>query len=149
MEYRIEHDSMGEVRVPGDKYWGAQTERSRNNFPIGVGLETMPREIIHAFGILKKAAAMANHALKPEKMTEEKLTVISQAADEVISLAEYGKEVQLEVKNHRIAFISSDCPDKVCIHNGWLSREGEQAICLPNRVSVTLTDGSTVPVELN
>lgn len=85
MEYRIEHDSMGEVRVPADKYWGAQTERSRNNFPIGVGLETMPREIIHAFGILKKAAAMANHALKPEKMTEEKLTVISQAADEVIS----------------------------------------------------------------
>ncbi len=85
MEYRIEHDSMGEVRVPGDKYWGAQTERSRNNFPIGVGLETMPREIIHAFGILKKAAAMANHALKPEKMTEEKLTVISQAANEVIS----------------------------------------------------------------
>ena len=85
MEYRVEHDSMGEVRVPADKYWGAQTERSRNNFPIGVGLETMPREIIHAFGILKKAAAMANHALKPEKMTEEKLTVISQAADEVIS----------------------------------------------------------------
>ena len=85
MEYRVEHDSMGEVRVPADKYWGAQTERSRNNFPIGVGLETMPREIIHAFGILKKAAAMANHALKPEKMTEEKLSVISQAADEVIS----------------------------------------------------------------
>ena len=85
MKYRVEHDSMGEVRVPADKYWGAQTERSRNNFPIGVGLETMPREIVHAFGILKKAAAMANHALKPEKMTEEKLTVISQAADEVIS----------------------------------------------------------------
>ena len=85
MEYRVEHDSMGEVRVPGDKYWGAQTERSRNNFPIGVGLETMPRELIHAFGILKKAAAMENHALKPEKITEEKLTVISQAADEVIS----------------------------------------------------------------
>ena len=85
MEYRVEHDSMGEVRVPADKYWGAQTERSRNNFPIGVGLETMPREIVHAFGILKKAAAMANHALKPEKMTDEKLTVISQAADEVIS----------------------------------------------------------------
>ena len=85
MEYRVEHDSMGEVRVPADKYWGAQTERSHNNFPIGVGIETMPAEIVHAFGILKKAAAMANHALKPEKMTEEKLTVISQAADEVIS----------------------------------------------------------------
>ena len=85
MEYRIEHDSMGEVRVPADKYWAAQTERSHENFPIGVGLETMPREIIHAFGILKKAAAQANHALKPEKMTDEKLRVISAACDEVIS----------------------------------------------------------------
>ena len=84
MEYRVEHDSMGEVRVPGDKYWGAQTERSRNNFPIGVGLETMPREIIHAFGILKKAAAMANHVLKPEKMTEEKLDAISSACDAIL-----------------------------------------------------------------
>ena len=45
MDYRIEHDSMGEVKVPADKYWGAQTERSHENFPIGVGLETMPREI--------------------------------------------------------------------------------------------------------
>ena len=52
MEYRIEHDSMGEVSVPADKYWGAQTQRSVGNFPIGVGLETMPREITHAFGIL-------------------------------------------------------------------------------------------------
>lgn len=85
MEYRIEHDSMGEVRVPADKYWAAQTERSHENFPIGVGLETMPREIIYAFGILKKAAAQANHALKPEKMTDEKLRVISAACDEVIS----------------------------------------------------------------
>ena len=85
MEYRIEHDSMGEVRVPADKYWGAQTERSHENFPIGVGLETMPREITRAFGVLKKAAARANHALKPEKMTAEKLTVIEAACDEVIS----------------------------------------------------------------
>ena len=85
MEYRIEHDSMGEVKVPADKYWGAQTQRSVENFPIGVGLETMPREITHAFGILKKAAAMANHSLKPEKMTVEKLDAISKACDEVIS----------------------------------------------------------------
>lgn len=85
MDYRIEHDSMGEVRVPADKYWAAQTQRSHMNFPIGVGIETMPREITHAFGILKKAAAMANHELKPEKMTEEKLTAIFQACDEVIS----------------------------------------------------------------
>ena len=85
MEYRMEHDSMGEVRVPADKYWGAQTERSQNNFPIGVGIETMPAEIVHAFGILKKAAARANRALRPEKMTAEKLSAIEQAADEVIS----------------------------------------------------------------
>jgi len=85
MEYRVEHDSMGEVRVPADKYWGAQTERSHNNFPIGVGIEPMPAEIVHAFGILKKAAARANRALRPEKMTEEKLAAIEQAADEVIS----------------------------------------------------------------
>ena len=85
MEYRIEHDSMGQVNVPAEKYWGAQTQRSVENFPIGVGIETMPREITHAFGILKKAAAMANHALKPEKMTAEKLKVISSSCDEVIS----------------------------------------------------------------
>ena len=85
MEYRIEHDSMGEIRVPADRYWGAQTERSHHNFPIGVGLETMPREITHAFGILKKAAALANHGLKPEKLTDEKLAAISQACDEVVS----------------------------------------------------------------
>jgi fumarate hydratase class II len=85
MEYRIEHDSLGEVKVPADKLWGAQTERSHENFKIGVGIETMPSEIIHAFGILKKAAATANHSLKPEKMTDEKLKAISAAADEVIS----------------------------------------------------------------
>ena len=76
MEYRIEHDSMGEMQVPADKYWGAQTQRSHENFPIGVGIETMPEEIIHAFGILKLAAARANHVLKPEKMTDEKLAAI-------------------------------------------------------------------------
>lgn len=85
MDYRIEHDSMGEVKVPADKYWAAQTERSHENFLIGVGIETMPREITHAFGVLKKAAAMANHDLKPEKLTDEKLTAISQACDEVMS----------------------------------------------------------------
>ncbi len=83
--FRIEHDSMGEVKVPADKYWGAQTERSHENFRIGVGIETMPREITKAFGYLKKAAAGANNALKPEKMTAEKLSCISKACDEVIS----------------------------------------------------------------
>ena len=85
MEYRIEHDSMGEVKVPADKYWAAQTERSHENFRIGVGIETMPREITKAFGVLKKAAAIANNQLKPAKMTDEKLAVISKACDEVMA----------------------------------------------------------------
>ncbi len=85
MEYRIERDSMGEVRVPADRFWGAQTERSRNNFRIGSGIETMPEEIIRAFGILKKAAAQANHRLRPEKMTAEKLAAVEAACDQVTS----------------------------------------------------------------
>ncbi len=85
MEYRIEHDSMGEMKVPADRLWAAQTQRSHENFEIGVGIETMPMEIIHAFGVLKKAAAIANNSLKPEKMTDEKLEALKQACDEVMS----------------------------------------------------------------
>ncbi len=85
MDYRVEHDSMGEVKVPADKLWAAQTQRSHENFEIGVDIETMPREITYAFGVLKKAAAMANNALKPEKMTDKKLDAICRACDEVIS----------------------------------------------------------------
>ena len=83
-EYRIEHDSMGEVKVPADKLWAAQTQRSHENFEIGVGIETMPAEIIHAFGVLKKAAAITNNTLRPEKMTKEKLEAIKSACDEIM-----------------------------------------------------------------
>ncbi len=85
MQYRIEHDSMGEVKVPADRLWAAQTQRSHENFEIGVGIETMPKEIVHAFGILKKAAAIANNSLRPQKMTDEKMEAIKKACDEVIS----------------------------------------------------------------
>ncbi len=81
MEYRIEKDTMGEMKVPADKYWAAQTERSHENFVIGD--EIMPREITHAFGILKKAAALANNKLG--KLDDEKLSAISAACDEVIA----------------------------------------------------------------
>ena len=81
MEYRIERDSMGEMQVPADRYWAAQTQRSYQNFKIGG--EIMPREITHAFGILKKAAAIANFNLG--KMDEEKKDTICKACDEVIS----------------------------------------------------------------
>lgn len=82
MEYRIEKDTMGEVKVPADKYWGAQTERSRNNFKIGPEA-SMPKEIIYAFGYLKKAAAMANHELGV--LSAEKKDLIAKACDEIIA----------------------------------------------------------------
>ena len=84
MKYRTEHDSMGEIEVPAEKYWGAQTQRSINKFRIGVGKETMPDEIIHAFGILKKAAALANRELVPDRMTQEKCDAIVSAAEEIM-----------------------------------------------------------------
>jgi fumarate hydratase, class II len=80
MEYRVEKDTMGEVRVPADKYWGAQTERSRNNFKIGPAA-SMPVEIIYGFAIQKKAAAMANYELGV--LDEKKKDLISSVCDEI------------------------------------------------------------------
>jgi fumarate hydratase, class II len=80
MEYRLEKDTMGEVRVPADKYWGAQTERSRNNFKIGP-VASMPLEIIRGFAIQKKAAAMANFELGV--LSEEKKDLIAAVCDEI------------------------------------------------------------------
>jgi fumarate hydratase class II len=82
MEYRIEHDTMGEVQVPADVYWGAQTERSRNNFKIGPEA-SMPKEIIHAFGYLKKAAAQTNYELGV--LPKNKYELIAKVCDEIIS----------------------------------------------------------------
>ncbi|WP_159883658.1 class II fumarate hydratase [Paenibacillus puerhi] len=80
MDYRIEKDTMGEIRVPADKLWGAQTQRSRENFRIGT--ERMPLEVVHAFGLLKKAAAAAN--LKLGKHEQAKADAIAAAASEVV-----------------------------------------------------------------
>lgn len=82
MNYRIEKDTMGEVQVPADKYWGAQTERSRNNFRIGPEA-SMPKEIIHAFAYLKKAAAHANHDLGV--LDAPKRDLISRVCDEILT----------------------------------------------------------------
>jgi len=82
MEFRIERDTMGEVKVPANRYWGAQTERSRNNFKIGPEA-SMPKEIIHAFAYLKKAAAHANHDLGV--LNAEKRDLISAACEEILT----------------------------------------------------------------
>jgi fumarate hydratase class II len=81
MKYRIEHDTMGEVSVPADKYWGAQTERSRNNFRIGPEA-SMPKEIIYAFAYLKKAAALVNNDLGV--LTAEKCKFIATVCNEIL-----------------------------------------------------------------
>lgn len=80
MDFRIEHDTIGEMAVPADKYWGAQTQRSLENFPIGI--EKMPIEMIYAFAQLKKAAAFVNGEL--DKLSEEKVKAIMQACDEIL-----------------------------------------------------------------
>lgn len=81
MKYRIEHDTLGEVKVPADKYWGAQTERSRNNFKIGG--QKIPIEVIHAFAYIKKAAALTNYELSV--LTKEKANMIAKVCDEIIA----------------------------------------------------------------
>ena len=81
MSYRIEKDTIGNIKVPSDKYWGAQTERSRNNFKIGPS-GSMPIEIIHAFAVLKKAAAITNSKLGV--LEEKKMKLISQVCDEIL-----------------------------------------------------------------
>lgn len=83
MDYRIEKDTMGEVKVPADKYWGAQTERSRNNFKIGDEKNHMPLEIVKAFAYLKKAAAHTNCDLGV--LSEEKRDLISKVCDEILA----------------------------------------------------------------
>ena len=80
MDYRIEHDSMGEVKVPADRYWGAQTQRSFENFKIGT--EKISMEIIRAFAVLKKAAAMANNRLG--KLDDRRSAIICQVCDEIL-----------------------------------------------------------------
>ena len=92
MGYRIEHDTMGEVSVPEEHLWGAQTQRSLENFRIST--ETMPREIIEAFAILKKCAALANRDLK--KLDPEKADAIVKAAEEILN-GVYPDEFPLKV----------------------------------------------------
>ncbi|CAG9611905.1 Fumarate hydratase class II [Bacillus rhizoplanae] len=81
MKYRIERDTLGEIKVPADKLWAAQTQRSKENFPIGT--EHMPLEIVRAFAILKKSAAISNQKLG--KLADEKAAVIVEAVDEILS----------------------------------------------------------------
>ena len=83
MDFRIEKDTMGQVHVPANVYWGAQTQRSIQNFPIAADINKMPREIILAFAYLKKAAALANQELGV--LPADKATAIGKVCDEILA----------------------------------------------------------------
>ena len=147
MDYRIEHDTIGEVKVPADKYWGAQTERSRQNFPIGN--ETMPKEIIHAFAIVKKSAAKVNSDLG--LLDKKKYEAIAHAADQILAnkLEEHfplvvwqtgsGTQSNMNV-NEVIAYVG----------NEWLKEQGSDVVLHPNDdVNKSQSSNDTYPTALH
>lgn len=147
MEYRTEHDTLGEVKVPADKYWGAQTQRSKENFPIGK--ETMPSEIIKAFAILKKSAAKANSDLG--LMEAEKAEAIEYAAKQIIEgklddhfplvVWQTGSGTQSNMNmNEVIAYVG----------NGWLKEKGSDLSLHPNDdVNKSQSSNDTYPTAMH
>lgn len=147
MDYRIEHDTLGEVKVPADKYWGAQTERSRQNFPIGQ--EKMPLEIIRAFAITKKASAAANRELG--LLDPKKAEAIAYAADLILDnklndhfplvVWQTGSGTQSNMNvNEVIAFVG----------NKWLKEQGSELTLHPNDdVNKSQSSNDTYPTALH
>lgn len=147
MEYRTEHDTLGKIKVPADKYWGAQTQRSKENFPIGK--ETMPSEIIKAFAILKKSAAKANSDLG--LMEAEKAEAIEYAAKQIIEgklddhfplvVWQTGSGTQSNMNmNEVIAYVG----------NGWLKEKGSDLSLHPNDdVNKSQSSNDTYPTAMH
>src|SRR5690625_2461135 len=147
MDYRIEHDTLGEVKVPANKYWGAQTERSKQNFPIGQ--EKMPVEIIQAFAIVKKSAAKVNSDLG--LLDKKKYEAIAYAADKIAAneLTEHfplvvwqtgsGTQSNMNV-NEVIAYVG----------NKFLQEKGSDLILHPNDdVNKSQSSNDTYPTALH
>ena len=147
MDYRIEHDTLGEVKVPADKYWGAQTQRSRVNFPIGQ--EKMPVEIIHGFAITKKAAAKVNAELG--LLEDIKAEAIAYAADQILDnklndhfplvVWQTGSGTQSNMNvNEVIAYVG----------NEWLKEQKSEAVLHPNDdVNKSQSSNDTYPTALH
>ncbi|HZW67897.1 MAG TPA: class II fumarate hydratase [Pseudogracilibacillus sp.] len=147
MDYRIEHDTLGEVKVPADKYWGAQTQRSRVNFPIGQ--EKMPVEIIHGFAITKKAAAKVNAELG--LLEDIKAEAIAYAADQILDnklndhfplvVWQTGSGTQSNMNvNEVIAYVG----------NEWLKEQKSDAVLHPNDdVNKSQSSNDTYPTALH
>jgi fumarate hydratase class II len=150
MEFRIEKDTMGEVKVPANRYWGAQTERSRNNFKIGPE-GSMPVEIIHAFAYLKKAAAHANHDLGV--LTAEKRDLISKVCDEILT-GQHDSEFPLVIWQTGSGTQSNMNCNEVIANRGHVVTGGslmdEQKILNPNDdVNKSQSSNDTYPTAMH
>ena len=143
MEYRIEHDTMGEIQVPADHFWGAQTQRSFQNFAIGT--ETMPVEIIRAFAVLKSAAASANADLG--KMPEEKRTAITDAAARILD-GKYPDEFPLKVWQTGSGTQSNMNVNEVIAHI-CRARSPQLSIHPNDDVNMSQSSNDTFPTAMN
>lgn len=146
MEYRIEKDTLGEVKVPADKYWGAQTQRSKQNFPIGE--EKMPKEIIKAFAVLKRSAAIANNKLG--LLEKEKTDAIAYAADEIIS-GKLDDHFPLVVWQTGSGTQSNMNVNEVIAHvgNEWLDKKNSEHTLHPNDdVNKSQSSNDTYPTAM-
>ncbi|GGB51411.1 class II fumarate hydratase [Virgibacillus dakarensis] len=147
MEYRIEKDTLGEVQVPADKYWGAQTQRSKQNFPIGG--QKMPLEIVQAFAILKKSAARANSELG--LMEKQKAEAIAYAADLVVA-GELDEHFPLVVWQTGSGTQSNMNVNEVIAHvgNKWLGEQGSELKLHPNDdVNKSQSSNDTYPTAMH
>ena len=143
MEYRIEHDTMGEVRVPAEHFWGAQTERSLENFRIGT--ETIPREVIHAFAVLKSAAATANHALG--KLPEAEAQAITDACRDICD-GKYPEEFPLKVWQTGSGTQSNMNMNEVIAHIA-MHDHPELKIHPNDHVNMSQSSNDTFPTAMN
>lgn len=146
MEYRIEHDTLGEVKVPADHMWGAQTQRSSENFKIGA---RMPEEIIHALAVLKKCTALAN--LAEGKLSEEKAKVIAEACDEILA-GKWNGEFPLVVYQTGSGTQSNMNMNEVVAHiaNAKLEAVGSETRIHPNDdVNMSQSSNDTFPTAMH
>ncbi|WP_268122806.1 class II fumarate hydratase [Roseivirga pacifica] len=150
MEFRIEKDTMGEVKVPADKYWGAQTERSRNNFKIGPEA-SMPLEVVYGFAYLKKAAAHTNCQLGV--LTEEKRDLISAVCDEILEgkhddqfplvVWQTGSGTQSNMNTNEVI------ANRAHVINGGTLGEGDRAIHPNDDVNKSQSSNDTYPTGMH
>ncbi|MDP1511998.1 class II fumarate hydratase [Paenibacillus sp. CMAA1739] len=147
MNYRIEKDTLGEIKVPADRLWGAQTQRSKENFPIGS--EKMPLEVIQAFAVLKKSAAISNYKLG--KLSQEKQDAIIYAADEILA-GRVDDHFPLVVWQTGSGTQSNMNVNEVIAHLGsqWLQEQGKDAKLHPNDdVNMSQSSNDTFPTALH